>query len=61
MVSTDMDFMLLKLFRTNAGLGCVFKDVQIDLAIQTMIDEDLLAVQLHTSKWNSECEEIGKK
>ena len=60
MVSTDLDFMLLKLFRTNAGLGCVFKDVQIDLALQTMIDEDQLAVRLHTSKWNSECEEIGK-
>ena len=65
-VSTDLDFMLLKLFRTNGGLGRVFKDVQIDLAIQTMIDEDQLAVELHTSKWNSECEdseceEIGKK
>ena len=61
MVSTDLDFMLLKLFRTNAGLGRVFKDIQIDLALQTMIDEDLLTVLLHRYKWNSGCKDIGKK
>lgn len=46
-ISTDLDFLLLKLYRTNAGTGRTFKEVQIDMALQNMIDEDQQIVNLH--------------
>ena len=47
-ISTDLDFLLLKLYRTNAGTGRTFKEVQIDMALQRMMDEDQQVVNLHT-------------
>lgn len=49
-ISTDLDFLLLKLYRTNAGTGRVFKDVQIDMETQDMMEEDQQLVNLHTIK-----------
>ena len=47
-ISTDLDFLLLKLYRTNAGTGRVFKDVQIDMAVRSMFEEDQQVSNLHT-------------
>ena len=52
MVTTDMDFLLLKLFHTNAGLGSVVKDIQIDLRIEDYANGDLLRLNLHKEKHN---------
>ena len=52
-ITTDLDFLLLALFRTNAGIGKLFKDVQIELQIQDLIQQDTIAVKLFKHKWNS--------
>ena len=55
-IATDMDFMLLKLFRTNAGFGKVVKDIQIELRTQNLIEQDRLAINLFLRKWSSSIE-----
>lgn len=46
-ISADIDFLLVKLYKTNAGTGHVFKDVQIDMTFQGLHDEDQQIVDLH--------------
>ena len=59
-VSTDLDFMLLKLYRTNAGFGKIIKDIQIDLRIQNMTEQDHIAVSLLNRKYDGEIK-VGKE
>ena len=55
-ISTDLDFMILKLFRTNSGFGKVVKDIQIELRTMTMTEQDRLVVSLLERKWRSRVE-----
>ena len=52
-ISTDLDFLLLKLYRTNAGLGQVFKEVEIDLVTQSLMDNEQEILTLHNNKHNN--------
>ena len=60
-VLTDLDFMLLKLFRTNAGFGKIVKDIQIQLRIQNMIEQDHISTNLFHRNWADSEIEVGKK
>ena len=60
-ISTDLDFLLLKLFSSSASLAQVFRDVQTDLIVQLLSDDDYLTTRRHNTKWFSESDrELGK-
>jgi hypothetical protein len=50
-ISTDLDFMLLKLYHTDAGLGQVIKEIQIDLMTNSEFDSDQEILTLHNNKY----------
>ncbi len=52
-VRTDLDFMVMKLFRTDSGLGYVFRDVQIARETHRLIDDDQRRLNLHYRKHTS--------
>lgn len=61
-ISTDLDFLLMKLFSCNSSLAQVFKDVQIDRTTSSLLDDDYLLTRRHRTKWYQESEkDIGKK
>lgn len=39
-IKTDLDFLLMRLFRADAGVGQVFKDVQVYMKLKYHIDQD---------------------
>jgi len=47
---TNLDFLLLKLFRTDSGLGHVFREMQILLHIKERDDDDQGRTQLHKTQ-----------
>ncbi len=49
-IRSDLDFLLLKLYRTDNGLGHVFREVQIEKEIKTLADDDQRRLHLHSSK-----------
>ena len=49
-VMTDLDFMLLKLYRTNAGLGSVFKEIQVELELKRLKEREQETLTLHRNK-----------
>ncbi len=55
-ISNDLDFLLLKLFCSSASLGQVYREVQIDRAMQLLIDDDYVITRRHNSKWFAESE-----
>lgn len=49
-IRNDLDFMVMKLFRTDSGLGYVFRDVQIEREVRSLIDDDQRRLNLHYKK-----------
>ena len=49
-IRTELEFMVMRLFRTDSGLGYVFKDVQIAKKMQNLIDNDQRKLNLHYKK-----------
>ncbi len=46
-VNSDLDFLILRLFRADSGLGFILKDVQVHKTVQDLNDEDHNWVDLH--------------
>ena len=46
-ISNDLDFMIMKLFRTDGGLGYVLKQVQILIEIKDLNDDERQRLALH--------------
>ena len=55
-ISSDMDFLLMKLFSTSASLAQVFREVQIDRSLQLLMDDDYLFTRRHNTKWYTDSE-----
>ena len=49
-IRSDLDFMVMQLFRTNSGLGFAFKDIQTSLALKDLLDDDQRRLHIHYSK-----------
>ena len=49
---SDLDFLLLKLFRTDAGVGRVFRAMLIEMEMITLIEKDQKMLSLHYRKQN---------
>ena len=47
-IHTNLDFLLLKLFRTDSGLGHIFREMLIHENIKHLNDDDLRRTNLHT-------------
>ena len=52
-IKTNLDFLLLKLYRTDSGLGHVFKEVQIQKELKILNDDDQRRLLLHDRKQSS--------
>ena len=52
-IKTNLDFLLLKLYRTDSGLGHVFKEVQIEKELKILNDDDQRRLLLHDRKQSS--------
>ncbi len=46
-ISTNLDFLVLKLFRTDSGLGYVFREMQVLLTVKHYNDDDQRKSSLH--------------
>ena len=46
-IRTNLDFMVMQLFRTNSGLGFAFKDIQTSLALKDLLDDDQRRLRIH--------------
>ena len=46
-IATNLDFLMLKLFRTDSGLGFVFREMQVLRRIKHLNDDDQRVVNLH--------------
>ena len=46
-ISTDLDFMMMKLFRTDGGLGHVLREVQVLKEVQHLNDDERIKYNLH--------------
>ncbi len=52
-IRTDLDFMVMKLYRTDSGLGYIFRDVQIAREMSHLMDDDQRRLNLHYRKHTS--------
>lgn len=60
-ISTDFDFIILKLFRTNAGMGRLFKDILVELVKRNEMDNEKIAVKLFYSyRKDTRLDNLGK-
>jgi len=59
-ISSDLDFMLLKLFRTNGGLGYTFRMTQVLLELMDMSEIDHRCLNLHRRLQFDEYSNRGK-
>lgn len=48
-IRSDLDFLLMKLYRTDNGLGHVFHEVQIEKEIKILADDEQRRLHLHSS------------
>ena len=46
-IKNDLDFLVMKLFRTDSGLGQVFRDIQVEKELKYLIDDDQRRLNLH--------------
>ncbi len=46
-ISTNLKFLVMKLFRTDSGLGFVFKELQVLQEVKALNDDDQRRVNLH--------------
>ena len=60
-IKTNLDFLLLKLYRTDSGLGHVFKEVQIEKELKILNDDDQRRLYLHWSKQANRFAKDGSK
>ena len=59
-ISSDLDFMVIKLFQTDRGLGSLMKDVQVTRHLQLLQNVDRRQLSLHYKKHTSLESEDGK-
>ena len=60
-IRTDLDFLMLKLFRTDSGLGVVLREMQILSKIKDLNDNDQRIVNLHRTQQRVEDMKSGGK
>ncbi len=49
-ILTDLDFLVTRLYRTDSGLGYVFKEVQIQTRLKELLHTDQKKLSLHVRK-----------
>ena len=49
-IRSDLDFLVMQLFRTDSGLAYTFKDVQVKLALKDLLDDDQRRLYIHCIK-----------
>lgn len=49
-IKTDLDFLIMRLFLTDSGLGYIFNEVQIEKELKHLIDDDQRRLSFHGSK-----------
>ena len=59
-IKSDLDFLVMKLYRTDSGLGHVFKDVQILMELKHLIGDDQRRLSLHSKTHSSILAENSK-
>ena len=59
LISSDLDFLLLKLFRTDAGIGRVFKAMLIEMEMIALTENDQKMVVLHLKKQREDIDDLG--
>ena len=58
-IRSDLDFMVMQLFRTDSGLGYTFKDIQTSLALKDLLDDDQRRLHIHFLKHTNKLEYDG--
>ena len=58
-IRSDLDFMVMQLFRTDSGLGYTFKDIQTSLALKDLLEDDQRRLHIHYLKHTSMMEKDG--
>lgn len=58
-IANNLDFLVLKLFRTDSGLGFVFKEMQVLDKIKVLNDDDQRRATLHRWQQNTQILEDG--
>ena len=46
-IRSDLDFMVMQLFRTDSGLGYTFKNIQTCLALKDLLEDDQRRLHVH--------------
>lgn len=59
-ICSDLDFMIMKLFRADRGLGHVMKDVQVARRLHELLSDDHRQLNLHYKKHTSLETDDGK-
>lgn len=59
-IHSDLDFMVMQLFRTDSGLGHTFKDTQTNLAIKKLLEDDHRRLHIHYLKHTNTSAYDGK-
>lgn len=59
-IHSDLDFMIMKLFRADRGLGYVMKDVQVARRLQELLNDNHRHLNLHYKKHTSLETDDGK-
>ena len=49
-IKTDLDFLVMRLFLTDCGLGHVFKEVLIEKELKNLLDDDQRRLSFHGTK-----------
>ena len=49
-IRSDLDFLVLKLFRTDSGLAHTFKDVQVNMVLKDLLNDDQKRLHVHYLK-----------
>ena len=60
MIKTDLDFLVLRLYQTDAGLGHVFVDELTQKQLKNHLDDDHRKLALHRVKQYSDKASDGK-
>ena len=58
-IRSDLDFLVMQLFRTDSGLGYTFKDIQTSLALKDLLDDDQRRLHIHYLKHTNKSEFDG--
>ena len=58
-IRSDLDFMVMQLYRTDSGLGYTFKDIQTNLALEDLLNDDQRRLHIHYLKHTTKSEYDG--